>query len=105
MKIHLWTQDSENYGSAEQPYWKMKGGEDFFISLPSSVTERGHVVMILAQSIVNNARAKIELNDDFARRYIIGFDIVEDDYVTEFEKSQLEYDGKIIYPTQVLDIA
>lgn len=105
MKIHVWTQDSENYGSAEQPYWKMKGGEDFFIPLPASVTERGHIVMILAQNLVDKARAKIELDNEFARRVIVGFDIVKDDYVTDFEQSQLEYDGKIVYPTQVLDIA
>ena len=38
MKLHIWTQDYENYGAhdwdgtGECPqYWKAKGGADFFI--------------------------------------------------------------------------
>jgi hypothetical protein len=30
--------------------------------------------------------------------------MVEDNYLTDFEKSQLEYDGKIVYPTRVLTL-
>ena len=32
--------------------------------------------------------------------YIVGCDFVEDDFMSEFERSQLEYDGKIAYPAK-----
>ena len=105
MKIHVWTQDIENCGSPDQPYWKMKGGEDFFIPLQKSVSERGHVVMIMAQNMVDSVRSKIECNSDMFTRTISGWDLVEDDYLTDFERSQLEYDGKIVYPTEIINIA
>jgi hypothetical protein len=33
----------------------------------------------------------------------VGYSIVEDDYMTEFERSQLEYDGEIRFPAKVLE--
>ena len=30
--------------------------------------------------------------------HIVDWTVVEDDYLTEFERSQLEYEGKITYP-------
>jgi hypothetical protein len=33
---------------------------------------------------------------------VIGWEIVEDDYLTEFERDQLEFEGKIVYPVKEL---
>ena len=55
--------------------------------------------------IVDSVRDKIEWNDIGSRQYIIGYGIVADDFMTEFEISQLEYDGKITYPAKVLEAA
>jgi len=101
MKLHIITQYMENYGAhdwdgeGECPqYWKMKGGEDYFI-LNVDETE--------VDSAVAQVRGDIEWNDIGSRQYIIGYGLVADDFMTEFEISQLEYDGKIAYPAKVLE--
>jgi hypothetical protein len=103
MKLHIITQYMENYGAhdwdgeGECPqYWKMKGGEDYFI-LNVDADE--------ADAAIAQVRGDIEWNDIGSRQYIIGYGIVADDFMTEFEISQLEYDGKIVYPAKVLEAA
>jgi hypothetical protein len=93
----------ENYGAhdwdgeGECPqYWKMKGGEDYFI-LNVDETE--------VDAAVAQVRGDIEWNDIGSRQYIIGYGLVENDFMTEFEVSQLEYDGKITCPAKVLEFA
>ncbi len=101
MKLHIITQYMENYGAhdwdgeGECPqYWKMKGGEDYFILN----VDESEVDAAVAQ-----VRGDIEWNDIGSRQYIIGYGLVADDFMTEFEISQLEYDGKIAYPAKVLE--
>ena len=103
MKLHIITQYMENYGAhdwdgeGECPqYWKMKGGEDYFI-LNVDETE--------VDAAVAQVRGDIEWNDIGSRQYIIGYGLVENDFMTEFEVSQLEYDGKITCPAKVLEFA
>ena len=55
--------------------------------------------------IVDSIRDKIEWDDVGSRQYIVGYGIVEDDFMTDFERSQLEYEGKITYPAKVLELA
>lgn len=111
MKLHIVTQYMENYGAhdwdgeGECPqYWKMKGGEDYFMPLDGYNAEHEFAEKNL-QMIVDSVRDKIEWNDFGSRQYIIGYGIVADDFMTEFETSQLEYDGKITYPAKVLEAA
>jgi hypothetical protein len=101
MKLHIITQYMENYGAhdwdgeGECPQrWKMKGGEDYFI-LNVDADE--------ADAAIAQVRGDIEWNDIGSRQYIIGYGIVADDFMTEFEISQLEYDGKITCPAKVLE--
>lgn len=97
MKLVIYTQCKENYGSSDKPYWKNKGGKDYFIKkFTGSYAD--------ATSLVMAVRDRIEYNDGFSSETIIGFDIVSNDYMTEFEKSQLKYDGKITYPAKTLEI-
>ena len=102
MKLHIITQYMENYGAhdwdgeGECPQrWKMKGGEDYFILNVNSDAE--------ADAAVAQVRGDIEWNDIGSRQYIIGYGLVANEYMTEFEVSQLEYDGKITCPAKVLE--
>jgi hypothetical protein len=47
-------------------------------------------------------RSQIECDNDMFREQIIGWDIVADDYLTEFEQSQLDYEGSIRFPAKEL---
>jgi hypothetical protein len=49
-------------------------------------------------------RGQIEEDNDYFRNHIIGWTVVADDYLTEFERSQLEYDGSITYPATRLTL-
>jgi hypothetical protein len=104
MKLHITTQYMENYGahdwdgSGECPqYWKFKGGEDYFYALGDA----GRSDEALAE-LVAVLRTRIEWDDVGSRNYLVGYSVVEDDFMTEYEKSQLEYDGRIAYPAVML---
>jgi len=101
MKLHLQTQVYENYaahdwdGTGTCPeHWKAKGGRDYFVENVSTVSE--------AQEIMLDIRAQVEENSMYYSEHIIGWDLVENDFVTEFEQDQLDYYGRIAHPTQVL---
>ena len=50
-------------------------------------------------------RNEIERADDYVVETIIDYQLVGDDYLTEYERSQLEFDGKILYPAKELEWA
>jgi len=104
MKLHITTQYMENYGAhdwdgqGECPqYWKMKGGEDYFYALGDA----GRSEEALAE-LVEALRSRVEWSDEGSRSYIIGYGVVADDFMTEYERSQLEYEGRVIYPAVML---
>ena len=94
MMLVISTQYMENYGAhdwdgkGECPqYWKMKGGSEYkVLDIPLNIDYN---------EIVN--AAGVETNTDYCREYIIGWSVESDDYLSDFEKSQLEYDGEIVY--------
>lgn len=96
MKLIIYTQVYENYGAhdwdgrGECPqYWKAKGGNEYVIrNVEPAAKQLYHDAAVL----------KINESSDYYREYVIGSDIVADDYLTEFERSQLDYDGRIPYP-------
>ena len=99
-KLLITTQVYENYGAhdwdgvGECPqYWKAKGGNDYVVKRinVNTVTE---TVMAL--------RGQIECDNEGFRETIINFEVVANDYLTEFEQSQLEYEGAIRYPAKEL---
>lgn len=97
MKILITTQYSENYGTAEEPYWKFKGGDEYFIlDVDPLKTAPG--------LLVEQVRGEIEYAGPMSEKYILDWELVSDDYQTEFERSQLEYDGEIRYPARVLEL-
>jgi hypothetical protein len=96
----------ENYGAhdwdgeGECPqHWKFKGGEDFFYPLGDAGRSAEAI-----EELIEFFRQKIEWDDIGSRQYIVGYGIVEDGYMTEFERSQLEYEGSITYPAKVLEM-
>lgn len=99
-KLLITTQVYENYGAhdwdgeGECPqYWKAKGGNDYVVKRinVNTVTE---TVMAL--------RGQIEQDNEGFREHIIGWEVVANDYLTEFEQSQLAYEGKITYGAKEL---
>jgi len=101
MKLLITTQIQENYGAhdwdgqGECPqYWKMKGGNDYVIKKFKDINTATDTVMAL--------RSQIEQASPYFREWVIDWEVVADDYLTEFEKSQLEYEGKITYPAKEL---
>jgi hypothetical protein len=93
-KLLITTQIHENYGAhdwdgeGECPqYWKAKGGNDYVVK-----KFKGDATMA-----VMSLRSQIECDNDHFRESIIDWKIVSDDYLTEFEKDQLGYMGKIQY--------
>ncbi len=97
MKILITTQYRENYGTAEEPYWKFKGGEDYFILGVDPVKTAPGV-------LVEQVRGQIEYSGDMSEEYILDWELVADDYVTDFERGQLELDGIIQHPAKILEL-
>lgn len=105
MKLLVTTQVYENYGAhdwdgtGECPqYWKAKGGNDYVIKNFKGGSEQ-------ATAAVMSVWNQVECANEHYRETILGWNIVPDDYLTEFEKSQLEYEGKITYPAKELEWA
>lgn len=99
-KLLITTQVHENYGAhdwdgvGECPsYWKAKGGCDYVVKKinVNSVTET-----------VMGLRSKIEQDNEHFRESIIGWEVVANDYLTEFEQNQLDYEGQIRFPAKEL---
>ena len=94
MKIVISTQFMENYGahdwdgSGECPqYWKCKGGSEFMVeNVPLNIDYAEVVEMV---------RGQIEKDNDYCREYILSWTVESDNYLSWFEKSQLDYEGEI----------
>jgi hypothetical protein len=93
-KLLIQTQVYENYGDAVNPYWKPKGGSDYVVKKFRDYNKVTETVMAL--------RPQIEQDNEYYREHIINFEVVADDYLTDFERSQWEYEGKITFPAKEL---
>ena len=106
MQLLITTQYQENYGAHDwdgegacPQYWKFKGGQDYKYDLGKfGRSEEAITELVMA------LRDQIEESNDYVRNHIIGWEVVADDYLTDFEKSQLEYDGSITYPATRLTL-
>jgi hypothetical protein len=101
-KLLITTQIYENYGAhdwdgvGECPsYWKAKGGNDYVVKKFRGSAEA-------ATQAVIALRSEIETNNEYFRESIIGWNVVSDKYLTEFEQNQLDYDGRITYSPKEL---
>lgn len=102
-KLLIQTQVMENYGAHDwdgegqcPSYWKAKGGNDYVVK---------NIDVNRAADIANWAAGQIETDNEYFREYVLGWEVVADDYLTEFEQSQLKWEGKIMYPAVELEVA
>jgi len=93
-KLYIFTQNYENYGSEEIPRWKAKGGSDYFVY--DFDGDEATTIMLV--------RDQIECNNAFYQSSILGWEVVPNNYMTEFEKDQLDYEGSIRFPARVISI-
>jgi hypothetical protein len=84
----------ENYGAhdwdgeGECPQrWKFKGGSEYKITGVDPTADPEDYISL----------ANVEFNDIGAREYVVNYSFESDDYMSDFEKSQLEYDGEIYF--------
>jgi len=103
MKAIFTTQVFENYawredgsiGTGADAYFKPKGGDEYVVKN----VDKSEMLKILEQ-----VKAQVEVSNDYFRETIIDLQLVEDDYLTEYERSQLEYDGCIVYSPKELEM-
>ena len=101
-KLLITTQVYENYGAHDwdgkgtcPQYWKAKGGSDYIIR---------NIDINLVQELAQSAKAQVETNDEYFTETVVGWEVVADDYLTEFEQMQLDYEGKIRFPAKELEL-
>jgi hypothetical protein len=90
----------ENYGAhdwngeGECPQrWKFKGGSEYkVLGVPLNID---YQVVVEA--------AGVEYSNEGASESIISWSVEADDYMSEFEKSQMEYDGVVSSPEPTMD--
>jgi len=85
-KLVIGTQYKENYNTTGEgePYWKFKGGSEYIVSIPTGMSE----IETLAE-----VTPLIEYKNEGSEEYVLGHFTAEDDYQSDFEKSQIEYEG------------
>lgn len=100
MMLVIATQVHENYGAHDwdgtgvcPQYWKAKGGADYKITnIPLNIDYLAVVAM-----------AGLEGGNDYFREQIIDWKIEGDDYLSWFEKSQLDYEGTITHKEPTIE--
>jgi hypothetical protein len=97
MILVIQTQHYENYAwendilrTGKDAYWKAKGGDNIKVTDISADAD--------IDAIVDVVRGDIECRNDGFIVEIIGYGLEQDDWLSDFERSQLEYDGIIQYP-------
>ena len=106
MKLLITTQVYENYawredgtlGVGDDAYWKAKGGGEYVI-------KNVDPLKVAPGLLVESVRGQVEIDNDGFREYILDWELVADDYLTEFERSQLDYEGVIRFPAKELEFA
>ena len=101
MMLVIRTQDRENYAAHQgfdgTYYWKNKGGSEYKVTNIPAVSDEG------LTAIVMSLRPQIEQDNPYYQTTIIDWSIEADDYLSWFEKSQLEYDGEITCKEPVIN--
>ena len=91
---YAWDEDG-NIGTGPNAYWKAKGGQSYkILGVPSNVDP---------DEIVSIVRDDIEKASDYYMESIIGYGLEADDWTSWYEKSQLEYDGEIVFPDPTIE--
>ena len=85
-KIVIGTQHKENYNTTGEgePYWKFKGGSEYIVSIPKGMSE---------QECLEEVIPLIEYKNEMSEEFVLGHFVTGNSYQSDFEKSQLEYEG------------
>ena len=97
MMLVIRTQFQENY-AAHQGFngeyrWKTKGGSEYKVKNVPLNVDYASVV----------AKAAVEQDNEYTKETIVDWSLENNDYLSWFEKSQLEYDGEITVREPMLD--
>ena len=96
MMLIVETQVFENYGwkadgtigIGTEAFWKAKGGSTYKVrNVPTGADLRA-----LAEKVAPSTW------DDYYQEDLVGYGLVEDGYLSQFERHQLEYEGCITHP-------
>jgi ABC-type uncharacterized transport system involved in gliding motility auxiliary subunit len=101
MMLVIRTQYRENYAAHQgfdgTYYWKNKGGSEYKVKNLPSVSDEDLTTIVLS------LRSQIEQDNDYFQTTILDWSVESDTYLSEFERSQLEYDGEITYKEPILN--
>jgi hypothetical protein len=87
MKFVIHTQYMENYGYK----WKPKGGQTIVITdCPELAAEEQDTLLALADK-----RLTITYTNEASKEYIISSSLQPDEWISEFEQDQLNFEGEI----------
>jgi hypothetical protein len=91
---YAWNQDG-SIGTGPDAYWKAKGGSCYkILGVPTNVD---------LDEVVSIVRSEIEKDSNYFQETIIGYGLEADDWMSQFEKSQLEYEGAIQFAEPIID--
>ena len=97
MWIEFVTQAQENYGSPERPHWKCKFGGTYLLHVHLEALNAAPNRQAFLNTLVDAARPQVEESNSMYRQWIVDWQLVEDDHLTDSELDQLEFDGEITY--------
>lgn len=91
---YAWNEDG-SIGTGPDAYWKAKGGQSYkILGVPTDVD---------LDEVVSMVRSNVERSNDYVRETIIGYGLEADDWLSGFERSQLEYEGQIQFSEPVIE--
>jgi hypothetical protein len=91
---YAWNEDG-SIGTGPDAYWKAKGGSEYkILGVPTNVD---------LNEVVTLVRGDIEKSNDYVQETIIGYGLEADDWLSDFERSQLEYEGSIQFAEPTIE--
>ena len=94
---YAWNEDG-SIGTGPDAYWKAKGGSEYkILGVPTDV-DSDEIL-----SIVRRSMPIIEQDNAFLQTTIIGYGLEADDWLSDFERSQLEYEGSIQFAEPTIE--
>ena len=91
---YAWNEDG-SVGIGSEAYWKAKGGSSYKVTgIPSNID---------LEEVVSIVRDQIERASDYFMETVISWGVESDDWMSWYEKSQLEYDGEIAFPEPTME--
>jgi hypothetical protein len=84
----------------KSPIGKTKVGRSIkSLNVPTSLSEQEMLVVV--DKIISNPF--ITYSHSMCEQYLLDWSVEDDSYLSWFEKSQLEYDGEILFPEPIIE--